>query len=99
MISKAKKVWCPAIEREPDELPEGPNGSRNWFREDPVDAADLYARSIYRNEFIPYCLDLSSKNSKKKYTIHVIDEKDNLFRYTVEVQLDLHTNIINLAEW
>lgn len=77
-----KKVWCPTIEPEPEGLfNKGtcPDAPKNWFREEPAVAAELYA------------LELGGGRGHytTKYEIRVLDEGGTYHRFQTETCREL----------
>ncbi len=84
-----KKVWCPAIESEPEGLfnrDTCPDASAQWFHEEPACAAELYA------------LELGSGDEPHvgKLEIHVIDKGGTLHRFQTETRRELVAHVTTL---
>ncbi len=90
-MTTAVKVWCPAIENEPDRLfnqetcPEAPP---HWFEEEPKDAAELYGLELFMMD-----------RQRTVWTIHVLDNAGmtHLFRVTVNREIGASVEPLSLG--
>ena len=71
-MSTTVKVWCPVDEKMPEGLSNLKSAPPNWFREDPVVAAELYALERW-----------GSCKQETHHDVRVLDDEGDIHNFYV----------------
>jgi hypothetical protein len=85
-----KKIW-EVHEAEPPDgvLHQLKTAPPHWFHEDPAYAAELYGLELYSQR-----TSTDSFRGMNQYIIHVIDDEDTKFVFTVKVGVEIVARVI-----